>query len=205
MSSYDREFLLLPGNFFLWQDMSSCDRVCLPVTGNLFQWQEILSCEGKDHPLTGSFFLWQANSSCDRKFLPVTGSFFLWQEIFFCHSKFLPERGNFFLWHIVSYSKFLSRAGYYWHFSSFWYKIATKMRGVKVYLKIVMKVGDFCSKHRLRVQGFLPIFSAPWPLKSHPGSTCQRDLNLAKIKEINRNKHICFLNEAIKKDAIEYF
>ena len=42
------------------------------------------------------------------------------------------------------------------------------MRDLWLYLKIVRKGRDFCSKHCLRVQGFLPRFLAPSLLKSHP-------------------------------------
>ena len=78
-------------NIFLWQEISSCDRKFLPVTGNFVQWQERSSCNRKFLNVTrnfflsvsvrGNFFHWQNISSYDRKFLYVTGNFFMSQEI----------------------------------------------------------------------------------------------------------------------------
>ena len=161
LSSCDSKFLPVTGHFFLWQEMSSSERKDFPVTGNFYPWQKMLSSEGKDHPSTGSFFLWQGISSCDRKFLSLAGNFFLSQKISSCHRKFLPKAGYFFLWQ-ESFLPKISGAGY------FWCEIATKVRDFWLHLKIAAKVHDFLSKLRLRVQGFLPRFLAPWPLKSHP-------------------------------------
>ena len=140
----------------------------IPIT-NIFLWQEISSCHRKFLPVTGNFFLSQEISSWDRKFLPVAGNFFLWHEISSCHRKFVPEIGDFFLWQEVSYQKFLSDPGYFSNISSLGYKIATKACDFWSYLKIATKVRDFCTKLRLKVQGFLARFLPPCPLKSHPG------------------------------------
>ena len=128
----------------------------------------MLSFKVKIISVTGNVVLRQEIPACGRKFPPVTANFFLWQEIVSCHRKFLSETGTLFLWHKVSSQNFFQRqdnSGIF-HPSG---KIATKVRDFWFYLKIATKVRDFCSKLHLRVQGFLPRFLAPWPLKSHPG------------------------------------
>ena len=75
--------------------MTSCDRKFLPLTGNFVHWRERSSFNRKFLPVTGNFFLRQEISSCDRKFLPVTGNFFLLQEIYL-------ETGNFLPWQEIS-------------------------------------------------------------------------------------------------------
>ena len=87
-------------NIFPWQEISSCDRKFLHVTGNFVQWQERSSCNRKFLNVTrnfflsvsvrGNFFHWQNISSYDRKFLYVTGNFFLKQEIAVLWQHFIP-------------------------------------------------------------------------------------------------------------------
>ena len=150
--------------------MSSRDRKFLLLTLNFFLWQEWSSFIRKFLSVTGNFFLWQEIFSCERKFLPMKGNFFLSQEIF-------PKTRNFFLWHEVSYQKFLSGAGYFWNILSLWYKVATKVR-------------DFCLKLRLRVQGFLPRFLAPWSLKSHPATHLHNTVNSRSLHNIVNTRYL---------------
>ena len=58
------------------------------------------------------------------------------------------------------------------------YKIATKVCDFWLYLKIATKVRDFCSKLHQRVQGFLPRFLPPWPLKSCPAARSNKGSRL---------------------------
>ena len=149
-------------NFVFWDEISFCDRKCLPVTGHFFLWQDISS-------VTGNFFLWQEISSCDRKFLPLTGNFYQWQEISTTDRKFLTVTGYFFLSQDISSCgmKFITQnflpgqniSGIF---------LPSDIKSQQKHVIFATKVCDFCSLPRLRAQGFLTRFLAPWPLKSHP-------------------------------------
>ena len=145
------------------QEITSCNRKFIP-------WQKSSSCKRKFLPVVWNFVFWDENSFCDRKCLPVTRNFLLWQEISSSDRKFCCVKGKIILEQEDSFRdrKFLPLTGKFWNISSFGYKIETKVCDFLLYLKIATKVHEFCSKHRLRVQGFLPRFFASWPLKSHP-------------------------------------
>ena len=64
ISSYDKKFLTVAWNSFLWQEVSFCDKKFLPVTGHF-------ASDKKFHPVTRNFFLWQDIFSCDKKFLTI--------------------------------------------------------------------------------------------------------------------------------------
>ena len=85
----------------------------------------------------------------------MTGNLFLQQEISSSGAKFLTQ--NFFPGQDIS--------GIFHPSDSILHQKCV----IFGYISIATKVHDFCSKFLLKVQGFLPRFLAPWPLKSNPG------------------------------------